>query len=183
MMELTDQYTRALPQGPSAHQRKHLENMVLDKTALITGAGCGNGEATAPLFASQNATVALADMVMEDVERLLGQTHGQGGKGLKVPSNVSKPADPECMVHETMKQFGRLDIAVNNAGIAGPAATTGDLPIDGQGTVITINLSVEFHGMRDQIPALLMSGGASTMNMASIMGKVRFPTSVVPILP
>ena len=81
------------------------------------------------------------------------------------------------MVAETVKQFGRLDIAVNNAGIGGPQAMIGDYPIDGWDKVISINLSGVFYGMRYQIPAMLKNKSGSIINMASILAKVGFPSS------
>jgi NAD(P)-dependent dehydrogenase (short-subunit alcohol dehydrogenase family) len=71
-----------------------------------------------------------------------------------------------------VKQFGGLHIACNNAGIGGPAAMTGDYPIDGWDKVIGINLSGVFYGMRYQIPAMLASGGGVIVNISSILGQV-----------
>ncbi len=151
--------------------------MLKNKIALITGAGSGIGEATALLFASHGASLVLADMDNYGADRVLAQIIKTGGKGLVVKTDVSKPADNERMVHEAVKAFGRLDIAVNNAGIGGPAALVGDYPIDGWDKVIAINLSGVFYGMRYEIPAMLKSGGGNIVNMASILGKVGFPMS------
>ena len=73
-------------------------------------------------------------------------------------------------MEQTVKAFGGLHIAVNNAGIGGPIGPTGDYPIDGWNKVIGINLSGVFYGMHYQIPAMLASGGGSIINMASILG-------------
>jgi len=151
--------------------------MLKNKIALITGAGSGIGEATALLFGGNGACVVLADMDTVGAERVLARLEKEGGKGMVVKTDVSKPAECERLVSETVKRYGRLDIAVNNAGIGGPAAAVGDYPIDGWDQVIAINLSGVFYGMRYQIPAMLKNGGGSIVNIASILGKVGFPMS------
>ena len=151
--------------------------MLNNKIALITGAGSGIGKATAMLFAANGASVVLADMDHDGAERVRALIEKQGGKGMVVKTDVSKPADNERAVHEALNTFGRLDIAVNNAGIGGPAALVGEYPIEGWDKVIAINLSGVFYGMRYQIPAILKNGGGSIVNMASILGKVGFPRS------
>ncbi len=151
--------------------------MLKNKIALITAAGSGIGEATALLFGGNGACVVLADMDTVGAERVLARLEKEGGKGMVVKTDVSKPAECERLVSETVKRYGRLDIAVNNAGIGGPAAAVGDYPIDGWDQVIAINLSGVFYGMRYQIPAMLKNGGGSIVNIASILGKVGFPMS------
>jgi NAD(P)-dependent dehydrogenase (short-subunit alcohol dehydrogenase family) len=152
-------------------------SMLKNKIALITGASSGIGEATAVLFAEHGASVVLADMDTGGAERVRAHIEKRGGHALVVAVDVSKPADNAHVVNEAVKVFGRLDIAVNNAGIGGPAATVGEYPTDGWDKVIGINLSGVFYGMRYQIPAMLKNGGGSIVNMASILGKVGFPMS------
>lgn len=151
--------------------------MLQNKIALITGAGSGIGEATAILFARNGASVMLADVDTEGAERVLAEMKKNGGKGAVVKADVSSVKDCENMVSETVKQFGRLDIAVNNAGIGGPQALIGEYPTDGWDKAISINLSGVFYGMRYQIPAMLKNKGGAIVNMASILGKVGFPMS------
>jgi NAD(P)-dependent dehydrogenase (short-subunit alcohol dehydrogenase family) len=149
--------------------------MLKNKIALVTGAGSGIGEAVSLLFAQNGACVVLADMDVDGANRVLGLVEKAGGTGVVVKTDVSVPADCEHLVAETVAKFGRLDIAVNNAGIGGPSAPTGEYPLDGWNKVIAINLSGVFYGMRYQLPAMLKSGGGSIVNMASILGKVGFP--------
>jgi len=151
--------------------------MLKKKIALVTGAGSGIGEAVALLFAKNGASVVLADMDVEGADRVLDGIKKDGGKGLVVTTDVSDPDQMKHLVEATTSAFGGLHIAVNNAGIGGPAALVGDYPIEGWDKVIAINLSGVFYGMRYQIPAMLKSGGGSIVNMASILGKVGFPMS------
>ena len=147
------------------------------KTALITGGGSGIGEATAMLFAREGANVVISDMDKAGGERVLAALIKAGGKGIFVQSDVSKAADSERSVSEAVEAYGRLDIAVNNAGIGGPAELTGAYPLDGWRQVIDINLNGVFYGMRYQIPMMLRSGGGAIVNMASILGQVGFATA------
>jgi short-subunit dehydrogenase len=151
--------------------------MLKNKVALITGAGSGIGEAVALLLAGNGAAVVISDKDEAGGERVLAAVRKDGGQGHFVKGDVSSPADCETMVSEAVKRFGKLHIAVNNAGIGGPAALTGDYPIDGWEKVISVNLNGVFYGMRYQIPALLKAGGGSIVNIASILGQVGFATA------
>jgi NAD(P)-dependent dehydrogenase (short-subunit alcohol dehydrogenase family) len=155
---------------------KHMKQLE-GKVALVTGAGSGIGEAIALLFAKEGAKVVVSDIVGEDADRVLKAIEKAGGKGIEVRADVSRPMDNEHQVKIALEAFGRLDIAVNNAGIAGPAALTGDYPLDGWEKVIGVNLNGVFYGMRYQIPAMLKSGGGSIINIASILGQVGFATA------
>lgn len=146
--------------------------MLKDKVAIVTGAGSGLGEAIAMLFARNGATVVLADLDAEGAERVRGQIEQDGGRGRVVKTDVSRAADAKALVDTAVREFGRLDIAVNNAGIGGATAPVGEYPVDGWDKIIAINLSGVFYGMRHQIPAMLASGGGAIVNMASIAGKV-----------
>jgi NAD(P)-dependent dehydrogenase (short-subunit alcohol dehydrogenase family) len=146
--------------------------MLDGRIAIVTGAGSGLGEAIATLFAKNGATVVLADLDVDGAERVLQKITQAGGKGQVVKTNVAKPDEAKALVDTALKEFGRLDIAVNNAGIGGPTAPVGEYPIDGWDKIIAINLSGVFYGMHYQIPAMLAAGGGAIVNMASIAGKV-----------
>jgi NAD(P)-dependent dehydrogenase (short-subunit alcohol dehydrogenase family) len=148
-----------------------------NKVALVTGAGSGIGEAVALLFAKHGARLVLADVDMAGCERVAGAVKTAGSEVITVRNDVSVAAECEAAVAAAMKAFGRLDVAVNNAGIGGPAAPTGEYPLDGWEKVIGVNLNGVFHGMRYQIPAMLKSGGGSIINIASILGQVGFAYS------
>jgi len=152
---------------------KTLEN----KVAIVTGGGSGIGESIAILFALEGAKVVVSDIDEKNGNRVVSEIKSKSGKTLFVKADTSKPEDNKRLVDETIKKFGGLHIAVNNAGIGGPSAPVGEYPVDGWNKVIAINLSGVFYGMRYQIPAMLNSGEGCIINMASILGSVSFANS------
>jgi len=145
------------------------------KVAIVTGAGSGIGEACAALLARRGAKVLVADVRAEAAERVAAAV-GDAARPYAV--DVTDPTACEATVAAAVEAFGRLDVAVNNAGIGGPQALTGDYPLDGWGAVIAVNLSGVFYCMRAEISAMLATGGGSIVNMASILGTVGFAQSV-----
>lgn len=102
--------------------------------------------------------------------RLLLRLSERGEKLFFWRADVSKPRDNEELVSQTVHQFGKLDIAVNNAGISGPLALTGDYPVESWKNVIDVNLSGVFYGMHFQLGAMEKNGSGSIVNVASILG-------------
>ena len=141
-----------------------------NKVAIITGAGSGIGKAAALLFAREGAKVVISDVVDKNGNDAVAEIKKNGGEAFFIKADSSKPEDNKLLVDGTVKKYGALDIAVNNAGIGGPLGLTGDYPLDGWQKVIDINLSGVFYGMRYQIPAMLDKGG-SIVNIASILGQ------------
>ena len=139
------------------------------KVAIITGAGSGIGKAAAELFAKEGAKVVVSDINEANGKSAVDEIKKNGGEAFFIKADSSKPEDNEALIKQTVEKYGALDIAVNNAGIGGPLAMTGEYPIDGWQKVIGINLSGVFYGLRYQIPAMLEKGG-SIVNIASILG-------------
>jgi NAD(P)-dependent dehydrogenase (short-subunit alcohol dehydrogenase family) len=145
------------------------------KVAVVTGAGSGIGEATAVLLAARGAKVIVADLDADAAGRVAKEI---GDAAVPYTVDVSDPAACEAMVRAAVDMFGRLDVAVNNAGIGGPQAPAGEYPLDGWRQVIDVNLNGVFYCMRAEIPAMLAGGGGSIVNMASILGSVGFGQAV-----
>ncbi len=146
------------------------------KTALVTGAGSGIGEAIALDLAAAGATVLVADLKQEVAQKVADRIAAQGGKAVAVSGDVADPAVVQAQVAAAMAHGG-LHLLVNNAGIGGPSAPTGDYPVEGWQQVINVNLNAVFYGLRFGIPAMLQSGGGAIVNMASILGSVGFAGS------
>ena len=142
------------------------------KVAIVTGASSGIGEAIAITFAAAGAKVVVSDINEEGGKSVVDKIISNGGEAFFIKADTSKPEENEKLVTETVKHFGGLDIAVNNAGVGGPAALTGDYPIEDWDKVIAVNLSGVFYGLRYQIPELIANGGGNIINMASVLGQV-----------
>ena len=145
---------------------KILEN----KVAIITGAASGIGKATAVLMSKEGAKVIVSDIHEANGKAVAQEINNEGGEAFFIKADTSKPEDNENLVTKTIEKFGRLDIAVNNAGIGGPLGLTGEYPLEGWQKVININLSGVFYGLRYQLPAMEGNGG-SIINVASILGQ------------
>ncbi len=154
-----------------------MEQFFSGKTALVTGAGSGIGEATAKLYAAHGAKVIVSDVSEKGGNSTVEAIRKSGGDAQFVKCDVSKPAECEQLVAATIKAYGRLDVACNNAGIGGEQNAIGDMSVEGFDKVIAINLSSVFYGMKYQIPAILKQGGGAIVNMASILGQVGFAYS------
>lgn len=144
------------------------------KVALVTGAGSGIGEACAKALAAGGAKVLVVDMDEDAGQRVADEI---GDAASFFAADVSSADANEGMVKAAVDTYGGLDIAVNNAGIGGAQAPTGEYPIDSWQQVIDINLTGVFLGMRNEIPAMKERGGGSIVNIASILGSVGFAMS------
>ncbi|WKW13404.1 SDR family NAD(P)-dependent oxidoreductase [Pseudogemmatithrix spongiicola] len=147
---------------------------IKDKVALITGGGSGIGEAIGKRLAALGAKVVLTDIKLEAAERVAKEIAAAGGTALALQQDTAKAGDHERAVAQAVAAFGALHFAVNNAGIGGRSAPTGDVDLADWQRVIDINLNGVLYGMRYQIPAMLKAGASQSaiVNMASIHGSV-----------
>lgn len=145
-----------------------------NKVALVTGAGSGIGEAIAKELASLGVRVVLADISQEGADRVAGEITGAGGQAAVIVANSASADDNKAAVEFTLSTYGKLNYAVNNAGIGGKSAPAGEVDLEDWNRVIDINLNGVLYGMRYQIPAMLDAGAAESaiVNMASIHGTV-----------
>jgi NAD(P)-dependent dehydrogenase (short-subunit alcohol dehydrogenase family) len=121
--------------------------------------------------------VIVADFDTESGESVAEKIATEGGIASFFKVDVSVPDQVAAMVKYAVDTYGRLDVAVNNAGIGGAQSPTGEHPIDEWKKVVDVNLNGVFYGLRYEIPAMLESGGGSIVNMASILGSVGFANS------
>lgn len=147
------------------------------KTAIVTGAASGIGEAIALELAASGAHVIVSDLKSEACSQVVALILDRGGKATPFAADVSDPEANAALVACAEKETGALHLAVNNAGIGGAQAPTGEYPIDAWRKVMGVNLDGVFYGMRAQIPAMERAGGGAIVNMASILGSVGFANS------
>jgi NAD(P)-dependent dehydrogenase (short-subunit alcohol dehydrogenase family) len=157
---------------------KQLEGRV----ALITGASRGIGAATARLFAQERATVVLASRSAEELARLVEEIKASGGEVMAVVTDVADAASVEALIQRTVDAYGRLDIAVNNAGIAGGNRPFVEVTEETFDRVIAINLKGVFLGMKYEIPAMLAVGGGAIVNVRSTVGLVGIGAGIAPYI-
>lgn len=149
-------------------------DLLKGKVSLVTGAGSGIGEAVARSFADAGSRVIVVDIndgPARDVARSIGDAaHPE-------VADVSDPDSVRELIDRVMKEHGRLDIAVNNAGIGGESALVGEYPVEEWRKVIAVNLDGVFYCLRFEIPAMLRGGGGSIVNMGSVLSSVGFQQS------
>src|SRR5215213_363837 len=141
-----------------------------NKVALITGGGSGIGKASCLLFAREGAKVVVVDLKQDAADATVQEIADAGGEARSCAADVSKAFDAERMVIFAEREFGRLDIAFNNAGVFHPndesVTNTSEEIWD---FVIDVNLKGVFFGCKYAIPALLRAGGGSIINTASFV--------------
>jgi NAD(P)-dependent dehydrogenase (short-subunit alcohol dehydrogenase family) len=147
------------------------------KVALVTGGGSGIGQSACRLYAREGAKVVVSDIDEKGGQDTVREIQEMGGEAIFVRADVSNPEDCQAMVARALEEYGRLDVAFNNAGIGGEANLTADYSIEGWQKVIAINLSGVFYCMKYEIPAILEAGGGAIVNMASVLGSVAFEQS------
>ncbi len=151
-----------------------------DRVVLITGGASGIGLASARAFAECGAMLAIADLPSSDGVAVVRSLRESGARAMFVEVDVADPQSATDMVAETVAEYGRLDCAINNAGISGGGGVRkaiAEYDLENWRRVLSINLDGVFHCLRAEIPAMLAHGGGSIVNMASILGGVGFAHS------
>jgi cyclopentanol dehydrogenase len=144
------------------------------KVALITGAARGQGETEARLFAQEGAKVVLTDVLVEQGQQVVASICTTGGEAIFLQLDVSNPDEWHEVVRHTVQTYGRLDILINNAGIAQRAGLL-ETSVTDWDRLMDINLKGVFLGMKYALPAMLERGGGAVINISSTSGIVGFP--------
>jgi NAD(P)-dependent dehydrogenase (short-subunit alcohol dehydrogenase family) len=145
---------------------------VAGKVALVTGGASGLGAESARRLVREGAKVALTDLASEAGEAVARAISADGGEAIFFNHDVTSEADWARVVAATLARFGRLDVLVNNAGIALSGLNLMTHSLEAWRRVLSVNLDGVFLGLRHSGPAIAQGGGGSVINMSSIMGKV-----------
>jgi len=145
-----------------------------DKVALVTGGGSGIGRSSAIAFSKEGAKVVISDSREGPGEETVELINRSGGEAVFIKADVSKADEVEQLILKTVKVFGRLDYAHNNAGIvvANKAATIDKYSEEDWDTIINTNLKGVWLCMKYEIPVMLKQGGGAIVNTSSIAGLI-----------
>lgn len=141
------------------------------KVVVITGGSTGIGRATALAFAAKGASVVVGD-VSEAGAETVEMLKSAGGKGLFVRTDVSHSDSVQALIAATVAEYGKLDLAFNNAGILPPTRPFAEQSEADFDKVIAIDLRGVFLCMKYQIQQMLKSGGGAIVNTASVAGLI-----------
>jgi NAD(P)-dependent dehydrogenase (short-subunit alcohol dehydrogenase family) len=138
------------------------------KSALITGASRGIGAAIAEAFVAHGARVVLAARTVSDMDVLADRIRRSGGDVRVIGTDITDAAQVDAAVQLAVSEFGRLDIAVNNAGVSQKRIDFHELAPDAFDHTLSVNVRCLFRAMQSQIRAMLAGGSGSIVNIASV---------------
>ena len=144
------------------------------KVAVVTGASRGLGRSIAVALAEAGADVAVAARAKADLEETAHQAGRHGGRALALVTDVASYAEVERLMSQTVSALGRLDVVVNNAGIA-RVAPLAEASLDDWRAILDVNLSGVFYGCRAAGPHLIRQQSGKVINLASVLAAVALP--------
>lgn len=147
---------------------------LMDRVAIVTGAGRGVGRATALALAEKGVRVGLVARTESALKQAARDIEAAGGKALAFPADIADEAQVAAMMEKVLAQFGRLDILINNAGIA-HWGTVESFSLEQWNHIMGVNLTGMFLCSRAAIPALKRQGEGHIINISSGAGKQGYP--------
>jgi NAD(P)-dependent dehydrogenase (short-subunit alcohol dehydrogenase family) len=141
---------------------------------VVTGASRGLGRAIALALAAAGADVAVAARAKPELEETAQQVQQHGVRALAVTTDITSYGAVERLMAQTAEGLGRLDIVVNNAGIA-KVAPLAEASLDDWRTILDVNLSGVFFGCRAAAPYLIRQKAGKVINLASVLAAVALP--------
>ena len=151
---------------------------VKNKIVIVTGAGSGIGKATAIHFAKHGAIVVVADINLESAQKVVEEIVTNGGICRSIKVNVAKFEEVDYLIKATIKEFGRLDVIVNNAGIGPNLLRTHESSLEDWNRVIAVNQTGVFYCMKLALVEFLRQGGGTIVNIASLAGLKASPNNI-----
>ncbi|TDD75360.1 glucose 1-dehydrogenase [Actinomadura darangshiensis] len=148
------------------------------RSALITGAAQGIGAATARMFAARGARVVVADINEDGGKQTVEAIQRDGGEAVFVRADLTSATDAEAAVRAAVDAYGRLDCAVNNAGIEEQGSALHEITEESWDRLVAVNLKGVWLSMKYEIRQMLAQGGGTIANMASVAGLVGLPLGI-----
>jgi NAD(P)-dependent dehydrogenase (short-subunit alcohol dehydrogenase family) len=152
-----------------------MSGLVAGKAALVTGAASGIGRATALLLAREGARVALCDVDEAAGKETVAAIAKQGAEACFLRADVTDEAQVEAAVRTSLEHYGRLDCAVNNAGITGAGGAIAEISLEAWSRTLAVNLTGVFLCMKHELPVMQRQGAGSIVNVASGAGLIAVP--------
>ncbi|OPH59081.1 3-ketoacyl-ACP reductase [Paenibacillus ferrarius] len=140
------------------------------KVAVVTGAASGMGKAIAELFAEEGAKVVVSDLRVETAQTVVSGIEAKGGTAIAIAANVAKEEDVQHLIDTTVKEFGTVDILINNAGIMDNFVPAGDLTDELWERVFAINTTGPMRTIRKVLPIFTERKSGVIVNIASAGG-------------
>jgi NAD(P)-dependent dehydrogenase (short-subunit alcohol dehydrogenase family) len=140
------------------------------KVAVITGAASGMGRATAARFAGEGANIVIADLNAEGGEAAVRECKENGGDAVFQQTDVTSEAAVKAAVDRAVKEYGKLDIMFNNAGLGGALGRLEETSADNWDRTFATLLRAVFLGIKYSIPVMRKAGGGSIISTASVAG-------------
>jgi NAD(P)-dependent dehydrogenase (short-subunit alcohol dehydrogenase family) len=151
---------------------------VKNKIVIVTGAGSGIGKATAIHFAKHGATVVVSDINLESAKKVAEKIVTNGGKSRPIKANVAVFEEVENLIKQTVSEFERLDVIVNNAGIGPNLLKTHKSTLEDWDRVIAINQTGVYYCMKVALNQFLKQGYGNIVNIASLAGLKASPNNI-----
>jgi NADP-dependent 3-hydroxy acid dehydrogenase YdfG len=148
------------------------------KVILITGASSGIGEGTARILAERGARVVLGARRTDRLEKLAGEINAKGGSARFRALDVTSLEDMEAFVAFAEKEFGRVDVLINNAGVM-PLSPLEARKVSEWNQMIDVNIRGVLHGIAAALPGMKQQGAGQIINVSSIAGHAVWPTCAV----
>jgi len=148
------------------------------KTIVITGGSSGMGAAAARHLAREGANVVVAARRVERLDALVAEIAQAGGQAVAVAADVAQREDLQKLVDVAVKQYGRIDVLINNAGLM-PLSPLERLKLDEWDRMIDVNLRGVLHGIAAALPYMKQQRSGQIINTASVAGHKVFPTAAV----
>jgi len=144
---------------------------LFERISIVTGSAMGIGREIALRLARDGSDVVLVDIQKDLAEKVSKEIQLMGRKSLFFEVDVTQWDQVKTMVDEVLRNFERVDILINNAGIVGPVAPVCEYPVDGWDRVMETNIKGTFLCCKAVIPSMLKQKSGRIVNMASISGK------------